>query len=162
MLKDRVIFFHSVFFCCFESTKFSDLHRCIHKCYNVPFSLAAHSCENRYLEEIEKSGCTFDTCKLVNMGKTDWIFILPQELESFMAAGMKTKWQLSAKTKAFMQCVIIGTTKETVNSLMKELKNPPEEYKDAYDSISKLYDAYISLTNLATDPSGSLQTYSQN
>ena len=27
-----------------------------------------------------------------------------------MAAGMKTKWQLSAKTKAFMQCVIIGTT----------------------------------------------------
>lgn len=79
-----------------------------------------------------------------------------------MAAGMKTKWQLSAKTKAFMQCVIIGTTKETVNSLMKELKNPPEEYKYAYDSISKLYDAYISLTNLATDPSGSLKTYSQN
>lgn len=61
-----------------------------------------------------------------------------------------------------MQCVIIGTTKETVNSLMKELKNPPEEYKYAYDSISKLYDAYISLTNLATDPSGSLKTYSQN
>lgn len=25
------------------------------------FSSAAHSCENRYLEEIEKSGCTFDT-----------------------------------------------------------------------------------------------------
>lgn len=56
----------------------------------------------------------------------------------------------------------INDNKETVNSLMKQLKNPPEEYKDAYESLSKLYDAYISLTNLATDPAGSLQTYSQN
>ena len=47
-----------------------------------------------------------------------------------------------------------------VNMLMKELKNPPDEYKEAYDAISDLYNAYISLTNCATDPSGSLQTYS--
>lgn len=50
----------------------------------------------------------------------------------------------------------IEDNQETVNSLMKELKNPPEEYKDAYEAIPELYDAYISLTNLATDPSGSL------
>lgn len=56
----------------------------------------------------------------------------------------------------------INDNKDTVNSLMKKLKNPPEEYKDAYESISKLYDAYLSLTNLATDPAGNLQTYSQN
>lgn len=56
----------------------------------------------------------------------------------------------------------INDNKDTVNSLMKKLKNPPEEYKDAYESISKLYDAYLSLTNLATDPTGNLQTYSQN
>jgi hypothetical protein len=43
---------------------------------------------------------------------------------------------------------------------MKKLKNPPDEYKDAYDAVSDLYDAYISFTNCATDPSGSLQTYS--
>ena len=43
---------------------------------------------------------------------------------------------------------------------MKKLKNPPNEYKDAYDAISDFYDAYIALTNCATDPSGSLQTYS--
>lgn len=49
-----------------------------------------------------------------------------------------------------------------VNSMMKKLKNPPEEYKDAYESISKMYDAYLSLTNLVTDPSGNYQTYSQN
>ena len=56
----------------------------------------------------------------------------------------------------------IEENQKTVSSLMKELKNPPEEYKDAYESISELYDAYISLTNLATDPSGSLQTFSTN
>ena len=60
------------------------------------------------------------------------------------------------------QIADINDNKDTVNSLMKKLKNPPEEYKDAYESLSKLYDAYISLTNLATDPAGSLQTYSQN
>jgi hypothetical protein len=60
------------------------------------------------------------------------------------------------------QIVDINSNKDTVNSLMKKLKNPPEEYKDAYEALSKLYDAYISLTNLATDPTGSLQTFSKN
>ena len=60
------------------------------------------------------------------------------------------------------QIADINDNKDTVNSLMKKLKNPPEKYKDAYESLSKLYDAYISLTNLAIDPTGSLQTYSQN
>lgn len=56
----------------------------------------------------------------------------------------------------------ISNNQETVNSMMKKLKNPPKEYKDAYESISKMYDAYLSLTNLVTDPSGNYQTYSQN
>lgn len=54
----------------------------------------------------------------------------------------------------------IEDNQKTVNKLMKKLKNPPDEYKDAYEAVSKLYDAYISLTNCVTDPSGSLQTYS--
>lgn len=56
----------------------------------------------------------------------------------------------------------INDNKDLVNFLMKELKNPPKEYEEAYASLSKMYDAYISLTNLATDPTGSLQTFSQN
>lgn len=51
----------------------------------------------------------------------------------------------------------IEDNQDTVNALMKKLKNPPDEYKDAYDAVSDLYDAHISLTNCATDPSGSLQ-----
>ena len=56
----------------------------------------------------------------------------------------------------------IKDNQDTVNSLMKKLKNPPDEYEDAYEAVTELYDAYLTLTNLATDPSGSLQTFSSN
>lgn len=56
----------------------------------------------------------------------------------------------------------IESNQETVNALMKELKNPPEEYKDAYEAISDFYEAYLTLTNMAIDPTGNLQTYSSN
>lgn len=56
----------------------------------------------------------------------------------------------------------IEDNQDTVNSLMKNLKNPPDEYEDAYEAVTEFYDAYLTLTNLATDPSGSLQTFSSN
>ena len=40
------------------------------------------------------------------------------------------------------------------------LTKQKDEYQDAYEAVSEFYDAYLSLTNCATDPSGSLQTYS--
>ena len=51
----------------------------------------------------------------------------------------------------------IEDNQDTVNALMKKLTNPPDEYTDAYDAVSDLYDAYISLTNCTTDPSGRVQ-----
>ena len=56
----------------------------------------------------------------------------------------------------------IEDNQATVQSLMKEMRNPPDEYEEAYDALSELYDAYINLTNLVTSPSGSLQTFSTN
>lgn len=56
----------------------------------------------------------------------------------------------------------IEDNQDTVNSLMKELKNPPDEYEEAYEAVTEFYDAYLTLTNLATNPSGSLQTFSSN
>jgi len=56
----------------------------------------------------------------------------------------------------------IESNQVLVAEYMKELKNPPEEYEDAYEAIKELYDAYIDLTNLATNPTGSLTTFSQN
>lgn len=49
-----------------------------------------------------------------------------------------------------------------VNSLMKEMKNPPEEWSDAYEDLEEYYDAYLELTNLALNPTGSLSTFSSN
>ncbi len=49
---------------------------------------------------------------------------------------------------------------ETVRSIIKELKNPPEEYKSAYESLSECYDAYLTFTNMAINPSGSLNSFS--
>lgn len=54
----------------------------------------------------------------------------------------------------------IKTNQKAVNSLMKKLKDSPEEYKDAHEAIIKLHDAYLSLTNCAISPSGSLIKYS--
>lgn len=56
----------------------------------------------------------------------------------------------------------IESNQDTVQSLMKSLKNPPEEYEDAYEAVNDMYDAYIAFTNLVTSPSGSLQTYSSS
>ena len=56
----------------------------------------------------------------------------------------------------------IETNQSEVASLMKNLNNPPEEYRDAYDALKDFYEAYTELTNLATNPSGSLSTYSSS
>lgn len=56
----------------------------------------------------------------------------------------------------------IENNQEKVAGIMKKLSNPPEKYKDAYQVIKNYYSAYTSLTNLATNPTGSLQTFSSN
>ena len=44
---------------------------------------------------------------------------------------------------------------------MKELKNPSDDYKEAYDALKEFYDAYLELTNLAIEPSGNLGSYTE-
>ena len=41
-------------------------------------------------------------------------------------------------------------------------KNPPEEYKSAYQSLAECYDAYLIFTNLAINPTYSLNTFSED
>lgn len=50
-------------------------------------------------------------------------------------------------------------TKSSVGELMKQLSNPPEEYKQAYDDLKELYDAYLALVNHAVSPQGSYNEY---
>ena len=56
----------------------------------------------------------------------------------------------------------IEMNQNNVAKLMKDLQNPPEEYMDAYQAIKDFYESYLELTNLAVNPSGSLQTYANN
>ncbi|MDE7431913.1 MAG: zinc ribbon domain-containing protein [Lachnospiraceae bacterium] len=55
----------------------------------------------------------------------------------------------------------IEKNQKTVKELMKELKNPTEEYRDAYEALTEFYSAYLTFTNLVSDPSGSLKTFSE-
>ena len=56
----------------------------------------------------------------------------------------------------------IQENQSDVASAMKELTNPPEEYKEEYDALKDYYDAYLTFTNMAINPTGNLQTYSTN
>ena len=56
----------------------------------------------------------------------------------------------------------IESNQKTVAELMRKLKNPPAEHEEAYGALKELYDAYTALTNLATNPTGSLTTFSEN
>lgn len=56
----------------------------------------------------------------------------------------------------------IRENQDSVQQLMKELKNPTDEYADAYAAVLELYSAYTELMICVTNPSGSLKTFSQN
>lgn len=69
---------------------------------------------------------------------------------------------LFADPKFYTQINAIKENQETVTSIIAQLKNPSEEYKTAYESLSEYYDAYLTFTNLAINPSGSLNTFSED
>ena len=56
----------------------------------------------------------------------------------------------------------IKSNQDSVGASMKDLGNPPDEWKEAYADLKVFYDAYLDLTNLAVSPTGSLQTFSSN
>lgn len=56
----------------------------------------------------------------------------------------------------------IKDNQEKVIALMKELKNPPEGFEDAYDAVKELYDTYTQFTSMAINPNGSLNSFLDN
>ena len=55
----------------------------------------------------------------------------------------------------------LNSNKDSVDALMKKLKEPPEKYKDCYNAAVELYSKYSSFVNQAIDPSGSYNSYSE-
>lgn len=69
---------------------------------------------------------------------------------------------LFADPEFSLQIDNIMENQRTVNSIVGRLKNPPEEHKSAYESLSECYDAYLTFTNMAINPTGSLNTFSED
>lgn len=81
-------------------------------------------------------------------------------------------WWVSDFNKALANLFADSSTKETianiennqvsVKDLMKKLQNPPEGLDKCYDTVSDLYEAYKTLTDLAINPSGNYSGFSSN
>ncbi len=53
----------------------------------------------------------------------------------------------------------INDNLDEVNSMMRDLQNPPKGCEQIHDAFMDFYDEYYELVNCALDPTGSLETY---
>lgn len=65
------------------------------------FSKATHTCETRYLDDIEKSGCHFDICKLKKAGKNGLDFYIASRVGEFYGFGHTDQVAIISKDKGF-------------------------------------------------------------
>ncbi len=56
----------------------------------------------------------------------------------------------------------IETNQSQVIDLMKQLKNPPKKYEEAYSVLMAYYDNYLKMTKIVINPTGSLNTFSED
>lgn len=56
----------------------------------------------------------------------------------------------------------IETNQSEVSELMRMLKNPPKKYEEAYSALKSYYDNYLKMTNTVINPTGSLNTFSED
>lgn len=56
----------------------------------------------------------------------------------------------------------IKNNQESVQKIMKDLKNPPDKYAEVDSDLKEFYDVYLEFTNLAINPSGNLISYTED
>lgn len=56
----------------------------------------------------------------------------------------------------------IESYNDYVDDYMKDLKNPPSDCEQAYETATTMYTQYSKLTGLATSPTGSYNTFSSS
>ena len=54
------------------------------------------------------------------------------------------------------------TDQSEVTNLMKQLKEPPKKYEKAYSVLKVYYDNYLKMTKIVINPTGSLNTFSED
>lgn len=60
------------------------------------------------------------------------------------------------------QVSAIKADRTTVDNYMHELQSPPDGLETAYNTLCDMYEEFTSLTGLAINPTGSLQTFNQS
>ncbi len=55
---------------------------------------------------------------------------------------------------------MVESERDDIDASMKRLENPPAGCEKAFDALEELYESYSDFARLATNPSGSLQTFS--
>ena len=56
----------------------------------------------------------------------------------------------------------IEANQSEVTNLMKQLKEPPKKYEEAYSVLKVYYDNYLKMTKIVISPTGSLNTFSED
>lgn len=56
----------------------------------------------------------------------------------------------------------IVTNQSEVANLVKQLKEPPKKYEEAYSVLKIYYDNYMEMTKIVINPTGSLNTFSED
>lgn len=56
----------------------------------------------------------------------------------------------------------IEANQSEVTNLMKQLKEPPKKYEEAYSVLKVYYDNYLKMTKIVISPAGSLNTFSED
>lgn len=54
------------------------------------------------------------------------------------------------------------TDQSEVTNLMKQLKEPPKKYEEAYSVLKVYYDNYLKMTKIVINPTGSLNAFSED
>ncbi len=68
---------------------------------------------------------------------------------------------LLTDTNFYVRQVALVENRVTVQSGMRDLKDPPAKYREEYTALCDLYDDYIVIVSMALNPQGSLKTYSE-
>ena len=58
--------------------------------------------------------------------------------------------------------ITIKASQNLVEETMKKLQSPPDDLRDCYETLNDMYEAFTEFTKMAINPSGSLQTYSDD
>ncbi len=69
---------------------------------------------------------------------------------------------LFADEEFISEILEIEENQSEVIALMKKTRNPPKKYKEAYEILKIYYDNYLKLTKAVVNPTGSLQTFSDD